>query len=292
MLTAGLLLVLERIGIVNTELRRLVLWPALLIGAGILMLFKKLNGIWIVTLAILALIPLTATRFEGRNFDARIETEEKDWGITRVEERRNLENFSSLEIWGSGEMEIVNSEEEFIVIEARERDIQNILTKVEDGVLKIRQEDWWTAGFNSPKYRLGTRSLNRITINGAASIRSEELRSNQIEIINNGAARFEAKINSPTVEVKMSGAGLVNLVGEVEKLKVSISGLGEYQGKNLETREAEVIISGAGKAEAAVSDLLEVRISGAGSVDYWGNPRVEESISGLGNVNKKGDFQN
>ena len=90
----------------------------------------------------------------------------------------------------------------------------------------------------------------------------------------------------------MSGAGLVNLVGEVEKLKVSISGLGEYQGKNLETREAEVIISGAGKAEAAVSDLLEVRISGAGSVDYWGNPRVEESISGLGNVNKKGDFQN
>ncbi|MBW7883566.1 MAG: DUF2807 domain-containing protein, partial [Caldilineaceae bacterium] len=69
--------------------------------------------------------------------------------------------------------------------------------------------------------------------------------------------------------------------------KVSMSGAGSYDAKELACQIADVSISGLGSAVVNVSERLEVSISGAGTVEYIGNPTVTQNISGLGRVHRR-----
>jgi hypothetical protein len=208
--------------------------------------------------------------------------------IRQTEERRDLENFQTVNFFGSGEIQIIEDEDEYILIEAEERSLRQIRTSVEDGVLEVRHEDWWWGlRLDSPKFLLAVRNLEEININGAVDVKADLIPGENLRIVNNGAGRVEIGTESNETEAVLNGAGLIKISGASEKLNVIISGLGEFQGKDLRTIAASVNISGAGKAELSVENELEVRISGAGNVDYWGNPNVTQNISGLGTINKR-----
>jgi hypothetical protein len=66
-----------------------------------------------------------------------------------------------------------------------------------------------------------------------------------------------------------------------------MSGASKLNADDLQVRTAQISISGAGKAEVAVSDSLKVAISGAGKVTYRGNPTIEKQISGAGTVRQR-----
>jgi hypothetical protein len=65
--------------------------------------------------------------------------------------------------------------------------------------------------------------------------------------------------------------------------------MGNFNGGDLKSQDAEVHISGAGSATVWAQKTLDASISGAGSVDYYGTPQVSEHISGVGSVHKAGD---
>src|SRR2546430_11434980 len=58
-----------------------------------------------------------------------------------------------------------------------------------------------------------------------------------------------------------------------------------FRSESLQTKAAELSVTGAGDARVAVSDTLKVSITGAGKVEYLGNPphieRSEEHTSEL-----------
>ena len=57
--------------------------------------------------------------------------------------------------------------------------------------------------------------------------------------------------------------------------------------ESLETKSAEVSVTGAGDARITVSDNLKVSITGAGKVEYVGNPRVQREIAGAGSIRRR-----
>ncbi|MBC7333857.1 MAG: DUF2807 domain-containing protein, partial [Actinobacteria bacterium] len=61
--------------------------------------------------------------------------------------------------------------------------------------------------------------------------------------------------------------------------KISISGVGSYDAKELESRNCKIVISGTGKATVNVSETLDINMSGIGSINYIGNPSVTQSIT-------------
>ena len=91
-------------------------------------------------------------------------------------------------------------------------------------------------------------------------------------------------INADTLEIDVSGLGDINLEGEVDFHRVSISGSGKYDAKDLKSRECEIEVSGLGSATLNASEELDIDISGAGNVYYMGNPSISQSISGLGRI--------
>ena len=75
--------------------------------------------------------------------------------------------------------------------------------------------------------------------------------------------------------------------GTVDELMATMSGASKLVADELQVRTAQLSISGAGKAEVAVSESLKVAISGAGRVTYRGNTTVERQISGAGSVRQR-----
>ena len=103
-----------------------------------------------------------------------------------------------------------------------------------------------------------------------------------------GAVRLTAtKLSGKGFYLEGSGATRVTVDGTVGELLATMSGASKLDAAALPVKTAKLSISGAGKAEVAVSDSLKVSISGAGKVTYRGNPAIEKDISGAGSVRQR-----
>jgi hypothetical protein len=65
--------------------------------------------------------------------------------------------------------------------------------------------------------------------------------------------------------------------------------MGNYQAFDLQTRTAQVNISGNGTVNISAEDSLDVSISGMGTVQYRGSPKLSQRVSGLGSVKQVGE---
>ena len=120
-----------------------------------------------------------------------------------------------------------------------------------------------------------------------------------------GEGKFTSEnlLTTPSLELKVSGAGDMELEMETEELQIAISGssnmflngvatLVDYQvsGQSnlqsfgLDTKTTYIGISGSANADVKVEEFLEVTISGQGTVRYKGNPKRSVRISGEGSV--------
>jgi Putative auto-transporter adhesin, head GIN domain len=104
-----------------------------------------------------------------------------------------------------------------------------------------------------------------------------------------GASRFTGhKLSGPRFYLKTSGASRVTVEGAVNELIASMTGASDLRAESLQTKTAELDLTGAGNARVNVSDLLKASITGAGKVEYSGNPaHVERHITGAGTIRKR-----
>ena len=103
-----------------------------------------------------------------------------------------------------------------------------------------------------------------------------------------GAVRFTAtKLAGKGFYLDGTGATRVTVDGKVKELLATMTGASKLDASELQVQTAELSISGAGKAEVAVSETLKVAISGAGKVTYTGNPTVEKDVSGAGSIRRR-----
>ncbi len=96
-------------------------------------------------------------------------------------------------------------------------------------------------------------------------------------------------ITCSTLSINVSGAGSFQAAGKVNDQKVTLSGAGNFEGEDLQSKNTDVTISGLGRVTLWVTENLNVTISGTGGVDYYGSPHISQHISGLGKINHKGD---
>ncbi len=85
-----------------------------------------------------------------------------------------------------------------------------------------------------------------------------------------------------------TGATTTTLSGTVNALTASMSGASKLDADQLRAQNAELVITGAGKAEVMATERLRVAISGAGKVLYAGDPKtVEKRVTGAGTIRRK-----
>lgn len=269
----------------NINLNWSFFWPIIIILVGLSMLSSRswLGTILGAIFTLLILAVIFAFAFNS-NFNA----------FTRpgnvISQTRTVSNFNKINLEGIGQLNIIQGDSESMSIEAPENILKNIETKVDDNILEISYEHNWPFIFFNPsnkiKFNVTAKNIDEIKTSGAATINSNEIKSDNLKVEISGAGKAQINVEVKNLETKISGAGDFIINGSAEKENISVSGAGQYNGKNLTSQEAVVRISGAGSATINASQKLDVKISGAGKVDYLGEPKITQEISGAGRINK------
>lgn len=210
---------------------------------------------------------------------------------TVVSESRDVRGFREVALTGVGEVIIEQAGEESLTIEAEDNILPRLRSTVEGDRLVLGVERGVSVRpTRSIVYRLKVKEIEGLEISGSGkmtvpSLRSQELR---LRLPGSGAIRLD-RLTADRLQTRISGSGDVRAAGTVGDQEVSISGSGDFDGRDLESRSAEISISGSGESTVWARERLSARISGSGDVDYYGSPEVTKRISGSGSVRSRGD---
>jgi len=183
-----------------------------------------------------------------------------------VTQNRSVQEFTSVEAEGAFDIEWTPGPAACSI-----KTDENLLSHVETSMSgsKLRLE--WHGQLrptHGMKVKLSSSNLNASRLTGAVRLSATRLSGKGFYIDGTGATRVTAD-------------------GTVNELMATMSGASKLDAASLQVKMAQLSISGAGKAEVSVSEVLKVSISGAGKVTYSGNPSVEKDISGAGSVRKR-----
>jgi hypothetical protein len=216
-------------------------------------------------------------------------------GGEAVIEDRALPPFSQIVIEGFADVTLVQGDSETVRVEAAQKQLAGVRTKVSGGTLTITQgasRSWWSGFFGGggrgARVRVTFRELEAIGASGAVKIRADGLKADRLMVSASGATSLKIDdLNAKELSVSGSGAMKVELAGRVAEQRVSISGAGDYRAADLASEDARVSVSGAGRVVVQVEKTLRIGLSGAGAVEYIGNPKVTQQISGAGRVKRR-----
>jgi len=204
-----------------------------------------------------------------------------------------LEPFSRVRFRGPGMLKVVQGDTEQLTIDAP--------AYVMDAVEVSAVERELRLGYQHPEvirlavhresiaFTLTVRELEYLCCKGVgANVLVPDLDTDRagIRLAGQGHIMLE-HLTADKLEVRIDGAGLVDVAGDVEQQSLDISGAGHYRASSLVSDFASIRVSGAGKADVSVSTELEVNILGAGQVTYEGYPEIYRTISGLGYLKRR-----
>lgn len=203
-----------------------------------------------------------------------------------VEDVRKLDAFSEIGIGVSADVFYTPGNTHEIRIEGESKDVEDLITEVKDGFLKVKYEDWRIRRSKLTIY-ITSKELEAVKISGSAQFKSgEPITADEMELAMSGSGGilFE-KLEADEVDVKISGSGDIKLLnGSADELDAKISGSGKLNAETFEVSEFSAAISGSGSVRITAKEELDVKISGSGKVYYHGTPRVSSVSSGSGKV--------
>ena len=182
-----------------------------------------------------------------------------------ISESRELNNFTSIILLGSIDVNIKTSESNNCVVVADDNLIPYIKTEVVNNKLNISlnesysSEEKLVVNINTPNY-------DEVSLSGSGNINILDFKKNNLSL-------------------NISGSGNITGNGEVETLVVKINGSGNLMSKEIKSKSATITINGSGDAEVFASDSISAKINGSGNIEYFGNPEnVDSIINGSGDI--------
>jgi hypothetical protein len=184
-----------------------------------------------------------------------------------VTEQRSVGPFTNVDAGGAFEIEW-SSGTPSAAVTADENLQQYIEVTTKDNVLRLRTRH--SIHFSrSLKLRITSAALEAVDLSGASKLVAHQVKGSRFYLETTGAAK-------------------VTVDGTVDELIANMTGASDLFADSLQTKSAQISVTGAGKARIAVSDSLKVSITGAGKVEYTGNPaHVEREIAGAGSIKRR-----
>lgn len=200
-----------------------------------------------------------------------------------------VSDFNNISLAGMGNLIIKQGNQESLKIEAEDNIMDEIVAEVKGDTLDINyKRNWLFSLLIKPtkdiNFYINLKDINKINISGSGTAQSENIKTDNMDIIINGSGEIDLSIEAETLKSNVSGSGSFNLSGKVDFQEMIISGSGKYFAKELESKKAVIKISGSGKTEINAKEELDVNISGSGTVFYVGDPKITQKISGSGKL--------
>lgn len=174
-----------------------------------------------------------------------------------ISETYDLQGFDEISVGGVYELNVRVGPAFSVEVSGAPEEMERIDVGVEDGVLRLEQED---RKFSRRRWRnMGLTA--EITLPALSAIHVAGVADAEVDGVD--AEDFSASL---------SGVGEVDLAGTCGALTARVSGVGELDASDLQCAEVDVRVSGVGEARVYASQSVYASVSGIGSIDVEGSP--------------------
>lgn len=211
-------------------------------------------------------------------------------------EVRNVNGFNAVKVSTGIDLYLSAGEETVVVSGSTTEDRADIVTKVEDGVLKISYN--WKDSKNKLSLNRGKalrayvsyKVLNAIMASSGSDVFIDgSITGDKLSISVSSGSDLKGKVTIKNLVVQASGGSDVMLSGWAERAKIEVSGGSDFEGYDFQADIADVEASGGSDVTITVNKDLNVRSNGASDVFYKGKAVIKEiSTGGASSVKKVG----
>lgn len=227
---------------------------------------EKKNILFVFTLVILSTI---------HSFAAHYTAEES--------QKRDVKNFSAIEVSTGIDLFISLGNEESLKIEASEQIITNVVSEVKNGTLHIYVKN--KSGFNllnwrnysSVKAYLTVVELNRLKASAGADVKSENtLKGNTMDLSASSGSKVNIDLVYKDLKLDASSGAKLDVTGRTKNLKVSSSSGGILDAADLESEYCKANASSGGYLSVHAANEIAAWASSGGNIRYSGNPKNKD----------------
>lgn len=206
------------------------------------------------------------------------------------EENRPVESFSGVAAAVPFNVYVTIGSKESLRLEGDSELLSKIETPVKNGVLHLKMQkdsERWFGGSKKVNIYITAPSLNSLSVSGSGNMEVKgTVKGDRVTTAVSGSGRLTAAVAASNLSSSISGSGGMELTGKTSAAKIEISGSGKFEGEDLNSRAADISVSGSGKASIQAEETLNAVLSGSGKVTYSGNAKVNVVKNGSGSVTK------
>jgi len=202
-----------------------------------------------------------------------------------VTQERKAEPFHAIEVSTGIDLYLTQGESEKITVEASHDIIDNLKTKVENGVLKIYMEKkiFWKWDITQKVY-VTFRDIDMLDASSGSDVESEgTLQLKNMKIEASSGSDIKLTLNADGIEVETSSGSDVSLEGTVNTLEASASSGSDLKTGELKAKHCIVSASSGSDITVYAGESIKARASSGSDIRYLGNPSskdIDESSGG------------
>jgi len=200
----------------------------------------------------------------------------------------DLSDFTEIAAQSGFQLELVQSSNFSVEVTADDNVMDYIDVYKSGNTLKIRPQ--WNRSFRSVTLiaKITMPDLYEIKLSGGsrASI-SGFNSSHDLSVGLSGGSSVTGDITAGDAYFDLSGGSQVNLQGTADNLDVNGSGGSQFELEAFSVNNADINLSGGGRATVSVNGTLDVNLSGGSHVTYIGEPTsIDMNLSGDSTISK------
>jgi len=198
-------------------------------------------------------------------------------------ETRTLETFHSIDVSGSYDVTLVQSDEHKAEIEMIKGNIEKVDIAVKGGTLYLKYKKKGFKWGNDTKARVTVyySKIKALEMSAGSKVKTDgsiSAKSFLLDVSSGASATIEIEANM--LEVDISSGSRAKVSGSADTQKVDCSSGAAYQAKRLETKKASIDVSSGSAANIWVTEEITAEASSGGSVKYKGAPEKKNIDAG------------
>ncbi len=204
-------------------------------------------------------------------------------------EKRNVSGFHGIDVATGIELIITEGNTEEVAVSAANTEFRDkIVTKVENGILKIHY-DSKLGSINKKreskelKAYVSYKSLDLLHASTGAEVEiNGTLRTGSLDLKANTGALVNGKVEVKSLKVSQSTGSKITLSGSADDLDVDGNTGSKFKGEDMNTSSCSVSVSTGANVSVMAEKELQVKANTGGIVKYKGNAAIREIKTNTG----------
>lgn len=197
-------------------------------------------------------------------------------------EIRNVGSFNGIKVSTGIDLYITMGNVEEVKIVAEEDIIDNLITEVKDGTLRIymkQSNNWfnWNIGNQTRKAYVTVKELQKIDASSGSDVQSENmLKGETLEVKASSGSDVTLDIYYKNFSLDTSSGSDAKISGKTKNFEAEASSGSDIEAQELESSICRVNVSSGSDASVNVTEELYAKASSGADVRYYGNPKVKD----------------